>query len=639
MFLKKFDWISPPITLFFRGENSHVSIYSGILSIIAYVLVVVATIYYALEFINRESPKAYFFTRYVEDAGTFPVNSTQMFHFIQVSDPNTNEKVPLDFAAFRIVGFDDAYSDNYMDDPGIVKTKNHWVYGKCNNSSDTKGISYLIDQKYYEESACIRKYYDATKGKYFETNEEGFRWPVILKGCSNPERTYYGIIMQRCDMANQFLKEQGPACKTSSEIDAVVNSVSFNFQIIDHYADMLNYEMPFTKYFYEVTSSITANNFIIQHLNFNPAKMLTHNGFFFDNQVREEAYFFTQNEKQTIIESDVQKQNRTTNGCLIGVYYWMQNTLQYYERNYDRVQDVLSDIGGISSIVLTIVAIINLLIHNFIVILDTEELALKSEQENYSQRELSRRPTILKKANEIMYPPRRPYSVRKQPSYADQQQQPSNYQRLMKDGIDIYANNTFNAYSKEEKTEQYKNLFLRKNNNNNMYNNNMYNNNMYNNNMYNNSMYNNNNVYNNNMSNNNNMFNSNYEINKEISQDNQISFRKYGRNHQNQQRGGAFYRTGTFSEKDTFSRNMKDETSNDKKDYSDHKPLEKQNFNWCKFLGYLICCGRNDKNLSYYEEFRSKLISEENIIQNYMDTYKLLKACNIKKTDLINKDD
>ena len=529
-----------------------------------------------------------------------------MFHFIQVSDPQTNEKVPLDFQAFRIVGFDNAYSDDYMNDPGIVNTKNHWVYGNCNNNSDTRGISYLINQKYYEKSACIRQYYDATKKRYYKTDEEGFRWPVILKGCSNPERTYYGIIMQRCDKADPFLQNQGPECKKSSEIDNIVSSVSFNFQIIDHYADMLNYDMPFTKYFYEVTSSITANNFIIQHLNFNPAKMLTHNGFFFDNQIREEAYFFTQNEKQTIIESDVNKQNKTTNGCLIGVYYWMQNTLQYYERNYERVQDVLSDIGGISSIVLTIVAILNLLIHNFIVILDTEELSLKSEQDNYYKNELSRRPTLFKKGNKFMHPPRRPYSVRKKPSYADPQQQTSNYQRLMKDGIDIYANNTFNTYSKEEKTEQYKNFFLKRNNNN---------------------------LYNKNI------FNSNYEISKEGSQDNRINFKKYGRNQLNQQKGGFFYRTGTFSEKDTFSKNMKDDTSNEKKDDSEHKPLEKKNFNWFKYLGYLICCGRTDKSLTYYEEFRAKIISEENMIQNYIDIYKLLKACNIKKIDLINKDE
>ena len=590
MFLKKLDWLSPPITLYFKGEGSHVSIYSGILSLVAYIIVVVATFYYALGFINRQDPKAYFFNRYIEDAGTFPVNATQMFNFIQVSNPQTNLKVPLDFSAFRIVGFDDAYSDDYMNNPEIVRTKNHWVYGNCNNSTDTEGIGHLVTQDFYEQSACIRKYYDVEKHKYFKTGEDGFRWPVILKGCSHPDRTYYGIIMQRCDKASEFLTENGePTCKTSSEINNVVNSVSFNFQIIDHYADMLNYEMPFTKYFYEVTSSITAGNFIIQHLNFNPANMITHNGYFFDNQVQEKAYFFTQNEKQTVTQSELDNQGegRSTNGCLIGVYFWMQNTLQYYERTYDRIQDILSDIGGISSIVLTIAGMLNLLIHNFIVILDTEDLALNTEQDNYNSREMSRRPTIFRKANEVMFPPRRPYQPRKQ-SYGNdpQQQQSSNYQRLMKDGVDIYPNMS----SKDEKSEQYKNLYLKRGN----------------------------------------ILNNNYEGNKDPSYQQNIS-KGYGGRGQNYNRG--MNRQGQYMEnKETYSKNLKDETTTEKKDEIENRPLEKQNFNWCKFLGYLICCGRNDKKMSYYEDFRAKLISEENIIQNYLDTYKLLKHCGLKKT-------
>ncbi len=589
MFLKKLDWLSPPITLYFKGEGSHVSIYSGILSLVAYIIVVVATFYYALGFINRQDPKAYFFNRYIEDAGTFPVNATQMFNFIQVSNPQTNLKVPLDFSAFRIVGFDDAYSDDYMNNPEIVRTKNHWVYGNCNNSTDTEGIGHLVTQDFYEQSACIRKYYDVEKHKYFKTGEDGFRWPVIVKGCSNPDRTYYGIIMQRCDHASEFLTESGePACKTSSEIDNVINSVSFNFQIIDHYADMLNYEMPFTKYFYEVTSSITTGNFVIQHLNFNPANMITHNGYFFDNQVEEKAYFFTQNEKQTVSFTRAEMdEGKTINGCLIGVYFWMQNTLQYYERTYDRIQDILSDIGGISSIVLTIAGMLNLLIHNFIVILDTEDLALNTEQNNYNSREMSRRPTIFRKANEVMFPPRRPYQPRKQ-SYGNdpQQQQSSNYQRLMKDGVDIYPNMS----SKDEKSEQYKNLYLKRGN----------------------------------------ILNNNYEGNKDPSYQQNIS-KGYGGRGQNYNRGTN--RQGQYMEnKETYSKNLKDETTTEKKDEIENRPLEKQNFNWCKFLGYLICCGRNDKKMSYYEDFRAKLISEENIIQNYLDTYKLLKHCGLKKT-------
>ena len=326
MFMKKFDWLSPPITLYFKGENQHGSLFSGILSIICYILVFASGVYYALEFINRQNPKAYFFNRYIVDAGFFPINSSSMFNFIQICDQITNEAIPFDFSVFRVVGFDDVYSDEYMNNPDIINNKNHWIYGNCNNNSDTEGIGYLIDFKYYDQSACIRKYYDKDKKKYFDTGDPEFRWPIIEKGCSNPNRTYYGIVIQRCDKSPDILKNQGPDCKNEGEINDFINKVSLKYQLIDHYADMLNYEMPFTKYFYEVTSAITNGVYIVNHLNFNPANMITHNGLFFDNQVEENSYFFTQNEKHTIDQS-ILTSGQTTNGCLIGIYFWMQNTL------------------------------------------------------------------------------------------------------------------------------------------------------------------------------------------------------------------------------------------------------------------------------------------------------------------------
>ena len=186
-----------------------------------------------------------------------------MFNFIQVSNPTTNKKVPLDFGALRIVGFDDVYAGDYKENKSLVKFKDHWIYGKCNNDTDTEGIGYLIDQDYYTESACIRKYYNKNENKYYETGEEGFRWPTLLKGCSNPDRTYYGIIIEKCANSDQFLKDNGGTeCKSNDEANDYLKGVSLNFQIIDHYADMLNYEMPFTKYFYEVTSDMNNHTFV-----------------------------------------------------------------------------------------------------------------------------------------------------------------------------------------------------------------------------------------------------------------------------------------------------------------------------------------------------------------------------------------
>ena len=194
MFIKKFDWLSPPITLYFKGENQHNSIFSAILSIICYILVSIMGVYYSLEFIHRENPKAYFFNRYIVDAGYFPVNSTSMFNFIQICNQKTNEVIPFDFTIFKAIGLDDVFYDEYMNNPNNLKNINHWIYGYCNNNTDTQGISHLINFDYYEQSACIRKYYDKNKKKYFNTGDPEFRWPVIQKGCSNPNRTYYGII-------------------------------------------------------------------------------------------------------------------------------------------------------------------------------------------------------------------------------------------------------------------------------------------------------------------------------------------------------------------------------------------------------------------------------------------------------------
>ena len=168
----------------------------------------------------------------------------------------------------------------------------------------------------------------------------------------------------------------------------------------------------------------------------------------------------------------------------------------------------------------------------------------------------------------------------------------------MKDGVDIFSNKNLN----DEKNEQYKNYLKR------------------------------NNILN--------IKANNYDVSKEGGGDiyqNGNSRGYGGRNNQNYNRG--YYKQGSYKE-GTMAKNLKDENTTEKKDDFDQqtKPLEKQNFHWHKYLGYLICCGRNDKKIASYEDFRAKMISEENIIQNYLDIYKLLKACNIKKTVFNNNE-
>ena len=44
----------------------------------------------------------------------------------------------------------------------------------------------------------------------------------------------------------------------------------------------------------------------------------------------------------------------------------------------------------------------------------------------------------------------------------------------------------------------------------------------------------------------------------------------------------------------------------------------------------MISCGKNNLKISFYEDFRTILMSEENIIHNYIDIYNLLDINKIK---------
>ena len=596
MFLRKIDMISPPITLSYKGEDKHSSIFSGILTAIAYIIVFIFGVYYALEFINRENPTAYFFNRYIEDAGTFPLNASSMFNFIQLIHTDSNKPVAMDFTAFRIVGFDEVQPDTYThSDDKTTEAKrqpiefNHWLYGPCNNSSDTAGIGHLIDFDYFEQSACIRKYYDKSAGKYYNTGDPKFKWPVILKGCSHPDRTYYGVIVEKCVDDESHKLSGYEKCKTDDEINAIIKQHSIYMQLIDQFSDILNYKNPFRKYFYTVTNSLDETIFGINHLNFNPATTVTHNGFFFDNIVTEHSYFFTQNSQQ-VISTNTQK-------CLNGFFFWMQNTLQYYERNYKRLQDIFSDIGGISSIVLVMAEIINSLVSGYIVLYDTEDLIFSTEDKNNFNNSLKRTPTIFKKHNQIMNnPPRRQFNNYNQ----QQQQQPqssSNYQRLLKDGVVIYQNSKV----KDEKQEQYNNLFEKRNN--------MISNKYQGNFTYKNT--------------------EKEQIYQQTNSRRNIFNRNAGNNNIRQYRGKGGLESQKIYNDKRFDKEIEEEGDDQKKE----KTIKK--ITWFDFVKFIVCCGKYSPKLTYYDDFRNEILSEENLVQNYLNIYKLLKANNIETKNSI----
>ena len=141
MILKKIDFISPEITLFYQGSLSHSSIISGILSLISCSIIIFTSIYYSLSLIYRERdcPKIANNHQYIEDAGIFPLNSSSFFHFISFDEDGREQYYDnFDFTSFNLIGIEE-YFQVYENDKDISKY-NHWLYGLCNKDIDIKGI-------------------------------------------------------------------------------------------------------------------------------------------------------------------------------------------------------------------------------------------------------------------------------------------------------------------------------------------------------------------------------------------------------------------------------------------------------------------------------------------------------------------
>ena len=219
MFLKKCDFLSPQITLYFHGSLSHSSILSGILTIITSIILIITYILYIKDFKDRkdEIPKLLFFTGFKEDVGLYSINSSSLFHYINIKNYKNNHiDQGIDFTNFRIIGFN-TYFQYYLEDKNLTKF-DHWLYGLCNNYENIEGN--LINKEYFTKSACIKKYFDSKKGKYFEINSSNFIWPSLEHGTSSSKNKFYSIIIEKCE--DNSLKEilgEGFECKNNIKIN------------------------------------------------------------------------------------------------------------------------------------------------------------------------------------------------------------------------------------------------------------------------------------------------------------------------------------------------------------------------------------------------------------------------------------
>ena len=394
MFIKYLDYLSPRITFYHNGLLSHSSILSGIISIIAIIFIIILGIYYSLQIIKRKNPNISYYKNFEKDAGIFQINTSSLFHFVSITKiyRGVSTMEEFDFTSLNIVGAQ-IYTEGFMGayQKSGVKSFDHWLYGYCNKEINTEGLDDLITYEYFNKSACIKKYYNSTEEEYYDIGDPKFIWPDIAHGTFNESNKLYGLYIIKCD--NNIIDDilgTGYQCKNDSEVDNYLKpkrgSRVLHFHFINTYINALNYNSPVNKYFYRIESPLFQNQYTINSINLNPALANTNNGLVWDNIKGDITYVFERN--------DAYISNNEGNGLYIGYIFFLKNIKEYYERSYKKLQDLISNIGGINQAVTVIAIILNSLYNNFIILSDTQTLlhsSIKIEKKNHKKKSIEYR--------------------------------------------------------------------------------------------------------------------------------------------------------------------------------------------------------------------------------------------------------
>ena len=363
MFLSAIDFIAPRITLYHNNLLNHSSNSSIILSFVTIIVIIVFSIIFSLDFVFHKNPTSFYYKKYVEDAGIFPLNSSSLFHYITLL--SDFEDLKIEDSMLTVYGVQ--ISEKSVIDYKFNRTLfSHWVYGLCSSNDINEKIQFLDEQQQsmYKKSYCIKYYYNKDTLKLYSLNEEGFKFPTIERGQSNENAIYYGIFIQGCDNSSYYDVKFNQCQNKETLINYLNKFNGYCIYFLDKNIDVNSYKEPFKYFFNKISNSLSYNTYTSNNLNFNTAILRTVKGVMFDITSEEHTYIYLANEKIVNEKDD-------TNEIVYGtIYFWMQNMQEVYQRKYKKFQDISASIGGIINLIIVTVKLIYKLFEKYVLIND-----------------------------------------------------------------------------------------------------------------------------------------------------------------------------------------------------------------------------------------------------------------------------
>ena len=363
MFLNKADFISPKITLYFQGSKRHRSKVSGIITIISCLSTLVISFLFLSQVLFKTDPSAFFFHKYINSTIEFDIGPGGIFHFITVGN-----KQSINTSDLKIIGIRSNDRDLFFNG-GQNLSFDHWEYSNCeeyhqNFEASEMEIHDNYFKKYLNYSLCISRFYNHSTKAFTYVNEKNFSYPKISTNPYVKNLSHYAL----------FLVNENFDWRNFSDFSY------YTIHFIDHYIEVDNYKSPFVSFYYNITTIFSQTTFTVNHLNYNPLFLKTRDYYFVNKAKEATKYLFQQNEKTTY------QKNEYNQKVFGGFYFWMLRRGQVYERTYKKIQEALSNIGGLSKVIVTVAYLINKFYNNYIIVTDLNNFFEVDDKEKVLQK-------------------------------------------------------------------------------------------------------------------------------------------------------------------------------------------------------------------------------------------------------------
>ena len=358
------DFLSPPITLYHLERRTHTSKIGGFLVIIMLSLIISYISFLFYDLFSHKNMISIFHKKYQFEAGYYSFNSSSIFNFLQIFSPENGGY--FDKYDSKYIRIYTTYAHSNFSDDSNLELYDHWVFDTCQNNDikdlDPSLFSNIVN---FTNSACIRYYYNSTEKKYYSLGDKNFFWPYLEHGISQKNNIYLTINVEKCNNIS-FLKGLLGECQSQKEIDEYLNKyLEIYLYFSDIQVDPTNYEYPFQKYLQLISTRIGNNKYYEENfIYYSPLKIRTKEGTFF-GKIKDISSFYYDYYRTDIIN------NNNNYFTLTKYYHFMQNNVQIYERIYNNIFDLFSEIGGVIQFIFYIFFWTNFIYNKYIIAYDT----------------------------------------------------------------------------------------------------------------------------------------------------------------------------------------------------------------------------------------------------------------------------